>query len=259
MTTLNLRLDQPVYTVATPIYEGPLDLLLQLIERDELDITKVSLARVTNPFLDYVRQLEKHQADQVSIFLTVAARLMQIKSEALLPRPVEREPGEEDPGEELIRQLLAYKRYKEIASILEERESIGLRTFVRLAPPPKGDPQLDLSGMTVDDLTLAAFAVYTALARIQPINNIVRAPRVTLRDKIGQIVEKLQVGQKTTFKKLVGKHPNRLDVVVTFLAMLELIKQFRIRATQEKLFSEIEIEPEESFSPSVDFELDIID
>ena len=81
------------YTISIPVFEGPLDLLLQLIERAELDITKVALVEVTGPFLEYVRQIQREKADEVSNFLVVAARLMQIKSEALLPRPPEREPG----------------------------------------------------------------------------------------------------------------------------------------------------------------------
>jgi segregation and condensation protein A len=103
------------YKVATPVYEGPLDLLLQLIEHAELDITKLALALVTDQYLSRLRDLQERAAEEVSAFLVIAARLLQIKSEALLPRPPVREAGEEDPGEALARQLLAYKRYKEIA------------------------------------------------------------------------------------------------------------------------------------------------
>src|SRR5262245_11384612 len=94
------------YRVATPVYEGPLDLLLQLIERAELDITKLALAQVTDQFLSYLAQLENRTANEVSAFLVIAARLVQIKSEALLPRPPQREVGEDDPGEALAQQLL---------------------------------------------------------------------------------------------------------------------------------------------------------
>src|SRR5512143_3493905 len=87
------------YKIAIPVYEGPLDLLLQLIERAELDITRVSLALVTDQYLQYIHQLTDLEADDVSAFLVVAAKLLQIKSEALLPRPPAREPGEEDPGD----------------------------------------------------------------------------------------------------------------------------------------------------------------
>src|SRR5512144_516146 len=99
------------YTVATPVYEGPLDLLLQLIERAELDITTLALAQVTDQYLAYLRAMEEHAAEEVSAFLVIAAKLLQIKSEALLPRPPVREVGEEDPGAALAQQLLMYKRF----------------------------------------------------------------------------------------------------------------------------------------------------
>jgi segregation and condensation protein A len=100
------------YKVHTPVYEGPLDLLLNLIERAELDITALSLAMVTDQYLDYIHGLEQKDADEISAFLVIAARLLQIKSEALLPRPVVREPGEEDLGQSLVDQLRLYKRFK---------------------------------------------------------------------------------------------------------------------------------------------------
>src|SRR5512141_2372101 len=105
------------YTVTIPVYEGPLDLLLQLIERAELDITAVALAKVTDQYLTYIHKMQV-PADEVSAFLVVAAKLLQIKSEALLPRPPVRKEGEEDPGEALARQLRIYKRFKELSGWL---------------------------------------------------------------------------------------------------------------------------------------------
>ena len=118
------------YTVQLPVFEGPLDLLLELIERAEFDITKISLARVTNQYLAYLKQIQEYQLEDLASFLVIAARLVQIKSEALLPRPPMREPGEEDPGDALARQLIAYKRYKQVAVLLSEREKAGLKTFL---------------------------------------------------------------------------------------------------------------------------------
>lgn len=116
------------YTVQLPVYEGPLDLLLELIERAELDITKVSLAQVTDQYLEHIRGMQDAPIENLASFLVIAARLIQIKSEALLPRPVLREPGEEDPGDALTRQLVAYKKYKQVAIALAEREAAGLRS-----------------------------------------------------------------------------------------------------------------------------------
>jgi segregation and condensation protein A len=115
------------YTIATPVYEGPLDLLLQLIERAELDITKLSLALITDQYLEYIHKLTDLEADEVSSFLVIAAKLLQIKSEALLPRPPQREPGEEDPGDALAKQLIMYKRYREIALSSTNAKPDGLR------------------------------------------------------------------------------------------------------------------------------------
>ena len=122
MTLNTARFQISNYSVETPVFEGPLDLLLQLIERAELDITSFSLAMVTDQYLQYIRNLPEKIAEEVSAFLVIATRLIQIKSEALLPRPPTREVGEEDPGEALARQLIAYKRYRQIADLLAQRE-----------------------------------------------------------------------------------------------------------------------------------------
>ncbi len=244
------------YTVATPVYEGPLDLLLQLIERTELDITKLALAQVTNQYLDYLRELESKQPEQVSEFLVVASRLMQIKSEALLPRPPEREPGEEDPGEELVQQLLVYKRYKELAQFLGEREEAGLGTYLRLAPPPKVEGKLDLSDVTTDDLYQAARRAFSLVEKKESLDKVVNIPRVTIRDKITLITKQIRQFGRTTFGALLGDNRSRVDVVVTFLAMLELFKRFRIDARQEQLFGEIEIEKTAEWDDDADFEIE---
>ncbi len=139
----------PAYTVQLPVFEGPLDLLLHLIERAELDITRVALAQVTDQFLGYLRAMQDRRMDLAASFVVVAARLLQIKSEALLPRPPEREAGEEDPGDALARQLRLYKQFKDVAMLLHQREEAGLRTFLRLAPPPKVPPRFDWTRLSL--------------------------------------------------------------------------------------------------------------
>lgn len=245
---MNLKLSSDTvqesgYTINTPIYEGPLDLLLQLIINAELDITKLSLTKVTKPFLDYIKQLQDQQVEEISSFLVVAARLMQIKSEALLPRPPEREPGEEDPGEELIQQLLLYKRYKEIASMLEDRSTQGMRTYLRLAPPPNVDTQVKLEEIDILDLIQAAKDVFKLFDEQKPIGTVVKAPKITISEKIKKITQTLILDGKSSFSKLLGKNYSKADIVITFLALLELVKQYRIQVTQESLFSDIQIEP----------------
>lgn len=244
------------YTVATPVYEGPLDLLLQLIEHAELDITKVALAQVTDQYLDHIRTVEENSPEEVSAFLVIAARLLQIKSEVLLPRPPVREEGEEDPGEALARQLRAYKRYKEIALLLGERENQGLRTYLRLGPPPKVESVLDMSGIGLEDLWLAAREILSHQDDRPPLDTVVKAPRITIRDKIRLISKRLQEKGNATFRLLLGNQPSRLDVVVTFLAMLELVKRHFVSANQDQLFGDIEIVSSESWDIDENFELE---
>ncbi len=243
------------YTVQTAVYEGPLDLLLDLIERAELDITTVSLAAVTEQYLGYLHQLEETLADEISAFLVIAAKLIQIKSEALLPRPPVREPGEEDVGALLVEQLRLYKRFKEIANLLQEREAQNLRTYLRLAPPPKIEGKLDLTDITIDDLLEAATEVYAKEDEKQALGTVITAPKVTIREKIEMISKRFGTTQHAYFKELLGETPTRVEIVVTFLALLELVKRYRVSARQENLFSDIEIERMEDWNP--DEEIDI--
>jgi segregation and condensation protein A len=230
------------YIVSTPVYEGPLDLLLQLIERAELDITKLALAAVTDQYLAHLRVIEEQRADEVSAFLVIAAKLVQIKSEALLPRPPTREAGEEDPAEALIQQLIIYKRFKDVAGYLAQREANGTHTYLRLAPVPRLDSALDLGDLTLEDLLSAARATFIKVDERQSLGEVVLPPRITIREKIHHIAFNLRRQGRLSFLELFSNRPTTLEVVVTFLAMLELIKRRLVHVHQETLFGEIEIE-----------------
>jgi segregation and condensation protein A len=244
------------YTVQTAVYEGPLDLLLDLIERAELDITAVSMAAVTEQYLDYLHHLEETHADEISAFLVIAAKLVQIKSEALLPRPPAREAGEEDVGTSLVEQLKLYKRFKEIASLLSEREAKNLRTYLRLAPPPKIEGKLDLSNITLADLIDAAQEVFSKEIEKQSLGTVITAPKVTIREKIELISKRLGMAEHAHFRELLGENPTRIEVVVTFLALLELVKRYRVAAKQEGLFTDIEIERMADWNPNEEIEIE---
>jgi len=245
------------YSVNTPVYEGPLDLLLQLIERSELDITAIALATVTDQYLTYIRALQHNaRADEISAFLVIAARLIQIKSEALLPRPPVREVGEEDPAEALALQLRIYKRFKEISNLLEKRESRGLHTYLRLAPPPKVEGRLDLSDITLADLLEAARSIFMNEKVKQALGSVISAPKVTIREKIAYITDRLGKDKNSSFKLLVGSATSRLEIVVTFLALLELVKRYRVAAKQDELFGSIEIERSDEWNQDDEFELE---
>ncbi len=231
------------FPVSLPVYQGPLDLLLQLIEREELDITKVALAQVTDQYLAHVRAMQEHNLHDIADFLVIAARLILIKSEAILPRPPERAPGEEDPGEELARQLLAYKKYKEVAQTLHQREVDGLRSYLRLATPPKVEGKLDLSNVTPVDLWEAVRRALAMLPETPPVSSVVASPRITIRDRIRRIQLTLRHEGRARFFEMLKTATSRVEIMVTFLAVLELVKQRRVSAVQEKLFGDIVIEP----------------
>jgi len=251
-TTYNQKVSN--YTIATPVYEGPLDLLLQLIEHAELDITKLSLAIITDQYLEYIHRLTDLSADEVSAFLVIAAKLLQIKSEALLPRPPQREPGEEDPGEALAKQLIIYKRYREIAGILDQRKEAGLRTYLRVAPPPKLEGGLDLTGITIDDIAAAAQEIFTSLNLADTLKTVVPPSRITIREKISLITDSLRHRKNVSFRSLINHENSRLEIVVTFLAMLELIKRHLVRVSQEGLFGDISLEISEAWDEGDELE-----
>ena len=243
------------YQVSTDLYEGPLDLLLELIEKAELDITRLALAQVTDQYLQYLRHLQEHHAAEVSAFLVIAARLIQIKSAALLPK----QPSgpslneEEDPGEALARQLILYKRFKELAGYLNDRQEKGLRTHLRLAPPPKSaqNIKLDLSGITLKDLVEAARIVFFSKPTLTSLDRVVTMPRVTIREKIQSILDNLRRLRQTTFHAVISPGSTRSDIIVTFLALLELVKRRIVAAQQNTLFSDIQIQPIEELNGGI--------
>ncbi len=244
------------YTFHTPVYEGPLDLLLSLIERAELDITAVSLANVTNQYLAYIESLQQVNADEISAFLLMAAKLLQIKSEALLPRPPTREHGEEDLGQSLVDQLKLYKRFKEIGVWLSGRQEANLRTFLRIAPPPKVEPKLDLSNLTLEKLVAVAVEAFAKEQNKRPLGVIIAPPRVTIREKIDLIAKMMKEVEHANFHTLLDQNASRLEIVVTFLAMLELVKRYRIHAHQDGLFGEIEIDRMEDWNDNEEIEVE---
>jgi segregation and condensation protein A len=232
------------YRVDTTVYEGPLDLLLELIERAELDITTLAIAQVTDQYLSYLRSLSEHDAAEVSAFLVMAARLVQIKSAALLPRPptVEHAASEEDDAEALARQLIQYRRFKQISELLGSREAANQRTYLRLAPPSyKVEARLDLSDVSLTDLIAAARQIFSSQPDLPELSRVVSLSRVTIREKINAILEALKHSTKSSFRALLLTR-SRAEIVVTFLALLELIKRQVIDAQQESLFSDIQFD-----------------
>ncbi len=228
------------YRVQLPVFEGPLDLLLYLIERQELDITQVSLARVTDQYLEYLQRMEERRAGELAEFLVIAAKLLLIKSRALLPQPPPPpEPGEEDVGEELVQQLAVYKRFKEVAATLRQREEEGWRSFVRLAPPPKIEPPLELN-LTLDELVALVRQALSLAPEAPPVGQVGPPPqRISLEERIAAVETAVGQAGRVTFRALLSQAASRPEIIATLLAVLELLKRQRIRVEQEGLFGEI--------------------
>lgn len=229
------------YTIHTEVYDGPLDLLLDLITKEELDITRFSLAKVTDQYLAHMERIQHTSAVEVSGFLVVAAKLIQIKSEALLPRPPIREEGEEDPAESLARQLRIYREIKHTAQWLRSREEKGLHTYIRLAPPPVINEQLDLEGVLIEDLVNLLKALYRFEEEAAPITSVVAIPKVTIKNKIRELIKVLRKETHLSYRHLLPKRHNRIEAIVLFLAILELIKQQYVIAGQSSLFADINL------------------
>jgi segregation and condensation protein A len=239
-----------LYQIQLPIFEGPLDLLLRLIEREELDITTVALAHVTDQYLEHLASLEKREAKDLADFLVVAAKLVLIKSAALLPSSSKPGPEEEDDGTglDLIQRLQIYKRFKEIADMLHWREESGFHTYVRLAPSPDRAPTPDLSDVALQDLlSLAQRALEVASG--PPVDDVVSPVTVTIEEQIAQIEVQLTRNRQIVFRTLLSRATTRVEVIVTLLAVLELIKQDRVAVRQDQLFGQIVIQKAARFGP----------
>jgi len=244
------------YKITTDVFEGPLDLLLQLIENAELDITKVSLARVTDQYLKHLHDLVQRDPVEVSAFLVIAAKLVYIKSSILLPSTQdEGEETEEDIGDQLTRQLIEYKQFKDIANWLAERQLSGLRSYYRVAPPPKIVEHLDISDVTIFDLIDILMDSYFKNEHETAMSEVVTISPLTIINRIKKIKEALRAKQLIRFSELVAPDRSRLDIVVTFLALLELVKNHAITAMQQTLFSDIAFERTANLDQEFELEL----
>ncbi len=226
------------YAVHLDTFEGPLDLLLRLIEKAELDITTISLARVTDEYLAHIRRLEEIHPDLLADFLVVAAKLILIKSRALLPQPPAAMDEEEDVGQDLVRQLEEYKRFKAAALQLREREEQGLHCFVRVAPVVAKPRGLAPGEVSLADL-MAALQRVLATNPTVPVSTVVSPVTISVDDKIRAIEAAIAGGRRVHFTGLLLRAGSRIEIAVTFLAILELIKRARLIAEQAQPFGEI--------------------
>lgn len=236
------------YAVSLPSFQGPLDLLLQLIEKEELDINEISLVAVTDQYLRTITQLEEIEPGALADFLIIASRLLYLKSLSLLPKPQTVSEEEEESADALIKQLLEYRRFKQAAALLQEREDLGLRVYVRTAPKPELERRLDLSNLDLNKLHMALRRVLQRIPSDPPLPRVKTYP-ITVAEQIENVRTYVRQRQAAhlqhsndkplTFTELLSHSATRLEVVVTFLAILELIKQHELIAEQDDTFGEI--------------------
>lgn len=233
------------YKVKLEIFEGPLDLLLYLIKRDELDIYEISLERITRQYLEYLQAFKELNIDVAGEFVVMAANLIYLKSRSLLPvdqQPPEEDAEEDDPRWDLIRQLIEYKKFKEAAAQLQVRQLEQERIFVRdpgTVDFPAFAP-LRLGEVGIFQLINAFQAVIKRLDAREDLQEIF-GEHFTVSDKIEWILRRVGDGVPLRFSELFASMASRVEIVVTFLALLELVRLRQISATQANPFDEIEI------------------
>ncbi|MDI9546008.1 MAG: segregation/condensation protein A [Chloroflexota bacterium] len=243
------------YAVELPAFQGPVQLLLHLIEREELDINEISLMAVTDQYLRAIAQLDELEPDALAGFIDVASRLLYIKSNRLLPRPGSEEEEEEDAGEALIRHLLEYRQFKQAANSLKDRVEAGQRAFARVAPAPQSQARTprppDLSGVDLPSLqaalkrALERIPVEKPAPRLQPYAITVAEQIERVRSRVRMAAERGAAHARSpiAFSTLLGEGCSRIEVIVTFLAVLELIKLRELSVRQSGTFGEIILLP----------------
>ena len=226
-------------------FEGPLDLLLHLIEKNKVNIYDIPIAEITDQYMEYVRQMDEENLDVVSEFLVMAATLLDIKARMLLPKEVNEEGEEEDPRAELVMRLLEYKKYRLMSEELKDMESGADRVFYKdptippevkeYAEPMDLDKLLD--GVTLTKLQKIFESVMKRQQdKIDPVRSTfgtIKKDPVSLEDKITSVLGYARKHRKFSFRQMLEKQNDKTEVVVTFLALLELMKVGKIHLTQE--------------------------
>ncbi|WP_268033091.1 segregation and condensation protein A [Algoriphagus sp. PAP.12] len=225
------------FEIKLPLFEGPFDLMLFFIERDELDIYDIPISKITNDFLDYIHHLEKMEIEVASEFILFAATLMKIKSRMLLPRPEYNEAGEEiDPREELIRNLLEYKKYKSVVEDLASLESDRLSKEKRgnIAAELKALRKVDDVDAEMQDLDLyKLLKVFQKImakmaSRIEETKHTVIQYPYTIEQQKDFVLEKISFKKQVPFSEFITYKPDKIFVIYTFLAILELLQLSRV-------------------------------
>lgn len=234
------------YAIHLPDFDGPLDLLLHLIRREKLDIFDIPIARLTAAYLASLEDMRRAQMEPASDFLLMAATLLQIKSRLLLPRPPSLEDidadAPEDPRAELVRQLLEYRRYREVADVLSTQPQLGRDVFYRPAglDRPAADADAELAAQDIFRLG-EAFRALIARTRFEAPHDI-WVERISIGERIAQIADRLAESRTITFRALLSDVRHREEAITTFLALLEMARLKLIHTTQGEHLGELYIE-----------------
>ncbi len=244
-------------SVKINVFEGPLDLLLHLIEKNKIDIYDIPIVEITDQYMEYIHGMETEDLGTMSEFLVMAATLLDIKCKMLLPREVNEEGQEEDPREELVQKLLEYKMYKYMSYELKDKLDGAAGVFYKKATIPGEvlkyrepvDPQELLASLTLEKLN----QIYKSIlkkqeAKIDPIRSkfgTIEKEEVSLSDKMLEMKEYAASHRRFSFRKLLEGQTSRIQVIVTFLSILELMKMGYIHVEQEALFDDIQVEVKE--------------
>lgn len=240
------------YTIRINAFEGPFDLLLFFIERDELDIYDIPIAKITDDFLSYVHTMENLNIDLASEFILVAATLMRIKAKMLIPRKEIDEQGNEiDPREELIQRLLEYKAYKDATDELRQKEEARSMAF------PRGNIEVELSALAEEALadaeleSLTLYKLLTAFKRVMerfedakrhPVHTIVQYT-YTVQEEQAIIINKMVMKPRLDFMDIFNTSDSRIHAIITFLALLEMINNQVVRILAGEGVNNFWIEP----------------
>ncbi len=235
-------------------FEGPLDLLLHLIEKNKVNIYDIPIVEITDQYLEYIDEMKKQDLDVMSEFLVMAATLLNIKSKMLLPKEAVVEEEEEDPRAELVQQLLEYKMYRTYAYELRDRQVDANQIFYKeptipdevLAYEEPVDVDQLISDLTLNKLNVVFQSVIKRQKnRVDPVRSRfgeIKKEEVSVEDKMIEISEYARNHKTFSFRELLEKQSSKVQIVVTFLVILELMKAGEIRIVQENIFDDIQIE-----------------
>lgn len=244
------------YRVNLEVFSGPLDLLLYLIKKEEVDIYDIPIARITQQYLRYIELMQVLNLEVAGEFILMAATLIRIKARLLLPRD-EEEGDDQDPREELILALIEYKKYKEASELFREKALLEERNYAVEAPVAdiKGREDLEPATSLFDLLT--AFKEVLEQRHEETVHEV-NVEEIAIEDRIAEIFTRLQSIEYTTFIELFNDVPRKIVAIVTFIALLELVRTRRVRIRQANPFSELRVYRGERFDHPTDA-IDLVD